>query len=369
MNRTSWFLAGLLVVSAHAAALAQDNPKQTPAVTLKVGDRAPKLQVARWMQGEPVAELAPGTAYIVEFWATWCGPCVVSIPHLNELHEKFKDRGLVVIGQDCWENNESAVAPFIKKMGDKMTYRVALDLKKDEKDRGRMAETWMAAAGQNGIPSAFVINKQGLIAWIGHPMSLKEPVLEQVLDGTFDVARAAAAFELRRKNQPQVTALSRKMGASMQQKNWDEAEAALGEIARLIPEEDQANLDVTRFQIAMKRRNFPAAFELARRSGDAQKDNAMLQNMLAWEIAKMDPVDKPDLQLAELCANRANEATKGEDAAILDTLARVHFMKGDQTRAIELQTKAVSRAEGRMKTVLEGVLKSYREGKLPPPTD
>src|SRR5437764_4651078 len=74
---------------------------------LKVGDPAPKLQMGKWIQGEPVTEFKPGKAYLVEFWATWCGPCRVSIPHLNELHNKYKDQGLVVIGQDCFERDDA----------------------------------------------------------------------------------------------------------------------------------------------------------------------------------------------------------------------------------------------------------------------
>src|SRR5262245_50884272 len=143
------------------------------AASLKVGDKAPPLQVSKWVQGEPVKEFKKDKAYIVEFWATWCGPCVQSIPHLNEIHNKYKDKGLVVIGQDCWENNESAVEPFVKKMGQKMTYRVALD-DKTGSEKGMMADAWMAAADQNGIPTAFVVAKTGEIAWIGHPMTLKE---------------------------------------------------------------------------------------------------------------------------------------------------------------------------------------------------
>src|SRR6185503_8290355 len=83
--------------------------------TLNVGDPAPKLQIAKWVQGEPVKEFEKGKAYVMEFWATWCGPCRVSIPHLNKLHTKFKDRGLIVIGQDVWEREVNAVAPFVKK--------------------------------------------------------------------------------------------------------------------------------------------------------------------------------------------------------------------------------------------------------------
>ena len=57
---------------------------------LSVGDPAPKLQTGKFVQGEPVSEFSPGTAYVVEFWATWCAPCKESIPHLNEIYSKYK---------------------------------------------------------------------------------------------------------------------------------------------------------------------------------------------------------------------------------------------------------------------------------------
>ena len=161
----------LIAAIAMAAALSA-----TADVTLKVGDPAPKLQPGKWVQGEPVSQISPGKAYLVEFWATWCGPCRVSIPHLNEIYNKYKDKGLIVIGQNCAEHDESKVAPFVKSMGDKMTYRVALD-----KSDGAMLQNWMEAAGQNGIPTAFLVDTHGRIAWIGHPMSLQDQIIEKVL--------------------------------------------------------------------------------------------------------------------------------------------------------------------------------------------
>src|SRR5262249_34363990 len=173
----------------------------TPAAgaTLKVGDPAPKMQTGKWVQGEPVKNFEKGKAYIVEFWATWCGPCKVSIPHLNETWTKYKDKNLVVIGMDCWERDEALVAPFVKQMSDKMTYRVATD-DKSGRAKAKMADTLTEAAGRDGIPSAFLVDTTGTIAWIGHPMELKEKTIEDVLAGKYDLKKAMADDKLAREN-------------------------------------------------------------------------------------------------------------------------------------------------------------------------
>jgi thiol-disulfide isomerase/thioredoxin len=210
-------VSALLLVFGVAIAVGHVN-----AATLQVGDPAPALQVSKWIQGSPVKEFQRDKAYIVEFWATWCGPCRASIPHLNEIHAKYKDKGLVVIGQDAWEQDPDAVAPFVKKMGDQMTYRVALD----DKD-GKMAKTWMEAAGEDGIPTAFVVDKRGMIAWIGHPMKLPESILDQVLTGNFDVKKAAAEYKKQKELEEQKQALWKEFNSHRQKAEWDQAEAAL----------------------------------------------------------------------------------------------------------------------------------------------
>ena len=175
----------------------------TAEAKLTVGDPAPKLQVAKWVQGDPVTAFDTNHVYIVEFWATWCGPCRTSIPHLNELWLKFKDQGVIAIGQDMAEPDDSGVAAFVKKMGDKMTYRVALNDKSQETN-GFMKINWMKAAEQNGIPTAFVIDKQGRIAWIGHPMGLNEQILGDILAGRFDMAKAAARLREATRKEPKM---------------------------------------------------------------------------------------------------------------------------------------------------------------------
>jgi len=349
------------------------------AATLTVGAAAPKLQVGKWVQGEPVKEFERDKAYIVEFWATWCGPCRVSIPHLNEVYTKFKDKGLVVIGQDCWENDESLVEPFVKQMGDKMTYRVVLDDKEDSK-RGKMAESWMAAAGQNGIPAAFLVDKQGLVAWIGHPMQLKEGVIEQVLEGKFDLKLAAADYEARTKkeaqeqaemmkNQTQIKKFAKQLSEAMKDKRWDEAESALGEIEKLLPEGQRANIGLTRINILLTKGDAKAASKLAGEISSANKDNAMLQNQIAWELLTHKGIEDRDLDMAEKIATRASDAAQGKDPAILDTLARALFLQGKKDKAVALQEKAVTLAAEDQRAVYRNTLNSYKEGKVPEATE
>ena len=172
-------------LSTAAAAVLCTAVSVSAEATLKIGDAAPALKTGKWVQGEPVKGFEKDTVYVVEFWATWCGPCRATIPHLDELHEEWKEKGVVFIGQDCWEREEDKVEPFVKELGEKMSYRVALD-DKSEVEKGYMAVNWMQAAGQNGIPSAFVVGKDGKIAWIGHPAGLKSETLGEIVAGLLE---------------------------------------------------------------------------------------------------------------------------------------------------------------------------------------
>ena len=114
--------------------------------------RHPDSNVKSFIKGEPVKAFERGKIYVVEFWATWCGPCRTSIPHLTELQRQRPD--VTFIGVSILESDQAAVEPFVKEMGDQMSYRVALDSVPKEQGRGdgAMADSWMKAFGQNGIP-------------------------------------------------------------------------------------------------------------------------------------------------------------------------------------------------------------------------
>ncbi len=302
----------------------------SPASALGVGDPAPPLVQGDYVQGEPIEKMEAGQIYVVEFWATWCGPCVDAIPHVNALQRQYADNGVVMIGQNVWEDDTSAVKPFIEKMGDDMTYRVAFD------EDGKMAETWMEAAEQNGIPAAFIVDREGVIAWIGHPMGMDEP-LAQIVAGTYDPAAEAD-------KQAQLEALGEKIDAAMQAGNVDEAVVLLDEVAALLPEAMRPQLALSRLMmyghVDRWADGYPAIRTLV-----AETDDTETLNEIAWMLVAPDsPVAEPDLDLALNAALKCNELAAPPDPSFLDTLARVHFLKGDAALALKVQQQAVDQA-------------------------
>ncbi|MBB6051453.1 redoxin family protein [Armatimonas rosea] len=160
------------------------------AQVLKAGSPAPKIQIAEWLKGAPVSAFKKGEVYVIEFWATWCGPCRENMPHLTELQKKYPKAK--ILGISVLEPDTKQVKPFVAKMGTKMGYTIGREVVTQGKgrDEGTMNQTWLKPAGQNGIPVAFVVDRQSKIAWIGHPMYLERP-LKAVLDGSWKYEMAA----------------------------------------------------------------------------------------------------------------------------------------------------------------------------------
>ena len=176
-------LASLMAGMASLAAAAKLGP----------GDPAPPMQVFRWVKGTPVTSFAAGKLYVVEFWATWCGPCKASIPHLTELAKKYAGK-VTFSGISISEARTqkpggtkvaymTAVRKFVQDEGSEMAYNVGAD-----GPTGTMSSSWMDAAGQQGIPTAFIVGRDGKLAWIGHPMVGLDEALGQIVAGTFDYA-------------------------------------------------------------------------------------------------------------------------------------------------------------------------------------
>lgn len=179
----------------HAALATALLASGAHAAKLNIGDPAPALQPAVWLKGAAIPQFEKGHVYVVEFWATWCGPCKANIPRLTELAKKYQGKA-EIIGMDIWESQDPTIntlpksTAFVKSQGARMDYHVAADTLTN-----RVADSWMKAAGEGGIPTAFIVGKDGKIAWIGNPAAGLDDALGQVVANKFDVAAAGVERE------------------------------------------------------------------------------------------------------------------------------------------------------------------------------
>lgn len=218
------FLA-LILIGFSVSTFAQDKP------TLVLGSDAPSFRPQQWLQGEPLEAFQPGQITVIEFWATWCGPCIQSIPHLNQLQKKYDGR-VRIIGVNASEvlddQNTAPVQEVLKIVQDfmsdpakpKIEYSVAFE------HRGSLWKEWFLAAGLLGIPSAFIVDGNGKIAFIGHPMSMDKP-LQKIVDGTWqdsaEMKDLAQALEKESIQKARYAALSARFNEANAQGFWMEA--------------------------------------------------------------------------------------------------------------------------------------------------
>ena len=355
------------------------------AAGLKVGDPAPATRPESMLQGAAVKEFKKGEIYVFECWASWCGPCVVAIPHLNDLHKKMAKKGVIITGVNVWEAERDAASAqrakdFLKAQGDKMSYRVAVGGKAFIKD-------WLEAADVNGIPHAFVV-ADGKIAWMGHPIQLTPEIIGDILTGTPLAAAAPIADKIPQRRlskpavpaskssgDPEMLAAQAKLDAlseAMSRRDWDAAEKALPAAAGVLPPKEGKELrESIEAQIGLARGDPTKFYAQLSKLADEEFDDAEAMNEIAWRLLTMKSFEKiRNLALAEKCAVQAVKLTKEEHPDKLDTLARLHWLQGKKEEAIRWQIKAVDKAEaGRMRDELQKTLDALLKGVLPPADD
>lgn len=354
---------------------AKAGEKAEPKV-LSIGMAAPEFKVVEFIKGEPITGYEKGKVYVVEFWATWCGPCIKAFPHLSELQAQYKDKNVTFIGTNIWEKYDEGtlakVKKFVEGQGDKMAYTVAYD-----GDGKAMDKAFMAAAGKNGIPCAFIVNQDGKVAWIGHPMGMEKP-LEEITAGKYDLEKAikdgeaAAAAERAAQAKAKADAdgpvgkLRSKIQAAAKAQKWDEAVAACDELAKADPAQASGAL-MQKFNILLSsKKDYAAAYGMkdALLADKTISGNAMMLNQIAWGV--VDPegkVEKKDADFALAIAVQADKASGSKDPMIIDTLARAYWVKGEKAKAIELQEKAVKLSEGLDESIKDGIVATLTEYK------
>jgi thiol-disulfide isomerase/thioredoxin len=150
--------------------------------SLGIGDASPSLDGIQWFKGK--APVFKNQVTIIEIWRTSCPNCKAQIPHMTSLQKKYGDRiSIVALSKEPSETIEE----FIKVNGDQMGYAI-----------GRVTKELSAATyftDLKGVPYSYIINKDGVIVWRGHPATIDD-MLAKTVEGTIDVEKLKEIYNL-----------------------------------------------------------------------------------------------------------------------------------------------------------------------------
>jgi thiol-disulfide isomerase/thioredoxin len=372
MNQRFLFSA-VIFAGTFAIASLLVTPPTSAEITLHVGDQAPALDIEHYIheakegRGE-VTKFEKDKIYVVEFWATWCGPCIQSMPHLAELQNKYRGEGVQVISitdEDLDTVNEllSKTYPGKEQTYEELTSAYTLTADPD----ASVSKDYMLAAGQNGIPASFLVGKTGLIEWIGHPMELDEP-LAAVIAGTWD--REQYLEEM--KQQEKLLAAMQKMNQLAGSGKYEDAIKVVDKVIEEIKGDDprsemiREQLSNFRFNLRLDagdRSDEVIAFfrkQIAEAKGDAR---AITQFGFGL-MSSMEQGTDPGPLAAETITAIAAE-TEGADAEVKPLMhfciAQINASMSNFDDAIAAQEKAVEFSTGQQKQHMQQVLDDMKE--------
>ncbi len=358
-----------------AAALAVFPVIASPSLAadlLTVGSDAPSLDIEHWIQDgngkfKHVKEFEKGKVYVVEFWATWCGPCVQSMPHLAQLQSDYATKGVQIISIsdedmgtiDSFLAREVRGGKAVEADGKKQTYRELTSAYCLTTDPDRsVAIAYMEAARQGGIPTAFIVGKDSKIEWIGHPMRMDE-TLAAVVEDRWD--RAAYIAEL--KMQEELNNAVQEIDGLVQRKEFDKAIELADKLVEKHPKVFQ--IKVLKLEVMVLGDKSEVATAYAESLFKDMADRPDLVSVIAWHLYEANATGRLKAESMVPVAIQAMEQAitkleKENKANAMDTLAHLLSLKGENAKAIEIETKAIEMASQQDKAFMQQFLEQLK---------
>jgi hypothetical protein len=258
-----------------------------------IGEPAAPLVVKEWIKGQPVEAKAGTNILVVEIFTTTSLSSWAVITNVNEVQRRFKDKGVVVVGVSDEPADE--IKEFLAHEGAAIEYAIAAD------DGRQTARGYMAPLGQQGVPHAFVVGKDGKLLWHGHPLAGLEEALEEITAGRYNMEEAA--------------------------------------------KKDMARTQVEQY-VMLARRNDPRAGPAGRRYLATWATDVGPLCDLAFGIATDRSIKKPDLPLATEALERAEKLAGTNSTHVAVTRAIFLFETGRTEEGLARAKEALAAAQG-----------------------
>ena len=321
-------IAFFLTFACGCTAAKDDKVKEKDAKTgLAVGDAVPPLVVDAWLNGDGVKALEPGKIYVLDFWATWCGPCIALMPELAETARDYADQNVVVIPITTTDgrNSRKSIEKYVAKVGKPLGLTFAVC------ETRTMQQTWFDAAGAEGYPTTMIVDKQGKLAFLGHPMEAAD-ALPKIVDGTW---KGEASVK-------EIAAMQAEFQA-IQEKGDKKPADALVDLtafeAKYPAKAKKSDVVLTRLLLLMILKKYDEAKAYTEvilpAAVTASRTSALEKIMAVWAAPQLNP-DKKHMELSlKALEGLLTLAGKEPTSQLLFNAAEIHFFNGNKPKALE----------------------------------
>lgn len=309
-----------------------------------------------WLQGDPITEMKADKLYIFEFWATWCGPCIVQMPHIEELYQATKDdENVTVVGVNVFDDTSvEKLKSFIAKK--KITYPVAADGSRS----GSVAKAWLKPLKVSGIPHAIAVRNHALI-WSGHPSKLNVAFIKQMGTPGFSASDVQSEADKKKAGQESGQNIYGKNIRSVYRSPLDQVAARADELVAgdHRGENDIRGFRTAAFTVLFKNGKHAEAQQQLKKLAEETPDSAGNMIRVATMIITTDELENKDLDLAVKCLERNIKLNPDASSNAYRRMTDAKLMQGDREGAIAAAENAVKFS--RQQRQLDAHLKSLNE--------